>query len=103
MDDAGDDDPRETRYSAAALILLGLLCLGFLALWGCGGPMKVSKPGATTQDLQRDSYECNEQWEHTAGAIAFRQDPMGNAYYGMQSRQYLKDCLAHKGWQVIDG
>ncbi len=73
-----------------------------LFLTSCA-PMQFAKPGATEKELQYDSYECNRDWERTAGAIAFHLDPMGNAYYGFQSREWISECLMHKGWKRVDG
>ena len=77
----------------------GLLLAGMLL--GCGGPMVFAKTGATEADLQRDGYECDQQWERSAEAIAFRLDPLGNAYYGTQARERKIRCLQAKGWTRV--
>lgn len=71
------------------------------ALTGCGGPMLFATNGTAKNSLTFDAYECKQQWERSAGAIAFRQDPIGNAFYAIDSRNDLQECMEHRGWQRV--
>lgn len=85
------------EWVTGAVVMLALILLG-----GCGGPMVFHKPGATPAELQRDAYLCRQAWERSAGAIAFRHDPLGNAVYGVEARAEQQRCLEHKGWTRVN-
>jgi hypothetical protein len=67
-------------------------------LYGCGGSAVFAKTGAGVSEFEADNYDCEQAWERTAGAIAFRQDPIGNAYFGFARSGDIQKCLERKGW-----
>jgi hypothetical protein len=73
--------------------------LAFLA--GCGGPTTFARNGSQNP-FEYDKYECQQQWEHSSDAIAFKQDMLGNAFYGFDSRRQIEECLVHKGWRRVE-
>ncbi len=77
-----------------------LLLLFVLMTVGCA-PMQFAKDGAGEQDLKNDHFDCRTQWDHSSGAIAFRQDPIANAYVVSEARQFIKDCMNRKGWSQV--
>ena len=90
------------RQELKTLVSVGLQIFGMigLAIWlfGCGGPMIFARAGGTEAQLSSDGYDCDQQWERSAGGIAFRHDPMGNAYYGIKARSDKEECMKQKGW-----
>ena len=90
---------RHILFAVVGFIIFYLAAL----LFGCSGPMIFTKPGATTTDLNADSYACRQQWEQSAEATAFRADPLGNAFYGYSARGRLQECLEQKGWTRTNG
>lgn len=81
-------------------IVIGITIWGIalFMLFGCGGPMLFARDGGTEEQLAADAYDCDQQWEHSAGGIAFRQDPIGNAYFGLKARADKEACMLQKGW-----
>jgi hypothetical protein len=59
--------------------------LGFLALGGCA--MQWSRPGATEEDLYRDSAECRMRGLEGAGAP------------NLLARAIEEKCMQAKGWR----
>ena len=85
------------------LVLVLLVAAAAGAFSGCAGPATFSKVGSQAGEFERDKYDCVQQWEQSAGAIAFHQDPVGNAYYGFQFKDKLYACLERKGWVRVNG
>lgn len=76
-----------------------MICLLLMGV-GCGSPVKFVKEGATPQDFKNAQYDCKVQADRSAGAIAYRQDPLAHLNYISQARQDMFECLERQGWKV---
>lgn len=74
-----------------------LLCT-VLLLVGCAGPMQLAKDGAGQPELQNDAFDCKQQWNQSAAAIAYRIDPLANLHALSEAREYMRACMVRKGW-----
>lgn len=72
-----------------------------LLLSACAGPMQMAKEGATQQDLKNDQYDCQRQYDQSAGAIAYKQDPLAHLNELGEARSLMQACLERKGWQRV--
>jgi len=67
------------------------LTLAALLVTGCA-PTYVTKPGATTEQTQRDIWECQREGAQTAQALF---GPDGALLFG---REYQMQCLVARGY-----
>ena len=74
-----------------------------LSLFGCGGPMLFAKPGGDSAQLEHDSYDCEQEWERSSKAIAYRLDPLGNLWVLSFVRSDMEACMKQKGWTRTNG
>jgi hypothetical protein len=70
-------------------IRLGLIVVGLLIVSGCGST-KYCKSGATTQEFNKDKYEC----AHRARQMA----QFGDVYNPFEDIAQQKECLEYRGW-----
>lgn len=79
-----------------------LIGCAILAMCACAGPIQMTKDGATATELQNDRYDCERQWDTSAGGIAYKQDPLAHLYELSEVVNYHRACLERKGWRHVN-
>jgi hypothetical protein len=70
-------------------------------LSACASPVQMEKVGATPLDMKNDQYDCRQQWDASAGAIAYRLDPLAHLNELHHAGEYMQACFERKGWSRV--
>jgi len=97
----------EDRARGAAVVMrrLGVGAILLLCAWwlaGCGGTLHWAKSGATTQDFQRDSYDCargSQQNVFRFGGPIWMQPTDKDRV----NRELYRSCMQAQGYERAEG
>ena len=75
-----------------------LLACSLVLLAGCVAA-PTYEPVTATNRFQDDQFDCEQLYNQTADAHAYKADPIGNMYAGFGQPSFMHRCLERKGWK----